>query len=288
DDDFGQIEGLGVYGRTSGSDFGNDVFLAVGPGPFTQCDGAVVCSAVFSAEDLFTPVAAVSFSVEDPEGPARGSEVTLLNEVPLIEPPQTQLPEELALATNTNAITVLGDDLGSPSGLFESTPVLPSEIDDDGGFVFVLDDIRNLPGRIFFIDPEIATGYTYEITGDLFFSVQAPSLGAVADGDGEYLLSYGMGLTRTLQAGELFEFGPAGVSSFTITGIDPALMLDPTNANAFVTGVSVVSGGIPGTITQTAIRTDVSAVPIPASGLMILSGFAGMAVLRRRRRAPNA
>ena len=86
----------------------------------------------------------------------------------------------------------------------------------------------------------------------------------------------------------MLEFGPAGVSSFTITGIDPALMLDPTNDAAFVTGVSVVSGGIPGTITQTAITTDVSAVPIPASGLMILSGLAGMAVLRRRRRAPNA
>ncbi len=75
------------------------------------------------------------------------------------------------------------------------------------------------------------------------------------------------------------------MSSFTITGIDAALMLDPTNANAFVTGVSVVNGGVPGAITQTPITTEVNAVPLPASGVLLLSGIAGFAFLRRRREA---
>lgn len=277
DDLFGNFEGLGVYGRSSGSDFGNDLFLAVGPGPFNQCDGTTVCGGVFNAFDVAEPIFV-----------ATSTEVALIDELPLIDDPISFLPEERALATNTNAITVTGDDLGDPEGLFESSPVLPDGVNDGGGFVFNLEDIRNLPGRIFFIDPEIATGYTYEITGDLFFSVQAPSLGAVADGDGQYVLSYeqaGSMFEQILEAGDIFEFGPGGVSSFTITGIDPALMLDPTNVNAFVTGVSLVNGNLPGTITQTPITTDVNAVPLPASGVLLLSGIAGFAFLRRRREA---
>lgn len=288
DDSFGNLEGLGVYGRSSGSDFGNDLFLAVGPGPFNQCDGTTVCGGVFNAFDVAEPIFVATATAAPVEEMVRFDELPLIDELPTITDPNSFLPEERALSTNTNAITVSGDDLGDPEGLFESSPVLPDDVNDGGGFVFNLEDIRNLPGRIFFIDPEIATGYTYEITGDLFFSVQAPSLGAVADGDGEYLLSYEQGgsmFEQVLEAGDIFEFGPDGVSSFTITGIDPALMLDPTNVNAFVTGVSVVNGGIPGTITQTPITTDVNAVPLPASGVLLLSGIAGFAFLRRRREA---
>lgn len=279
DDLFGNLEGLGVFGRSSGSDFGNDLYLAVGPGPFNLCDGETVCGGVFNAFDVaFPSVTATTLN----EAVTPAEEVTPIND------PISFLPEERALATNTNAMTVSGDDLGDPEGLFESSPVLPDDVNEGGGFVFNLEDIRNLPGRIFFIDPEIATGYTYEITGDLFFSVQAPSLNAVADGDGQYVLSYeqaGTLFEQILNAGDVFEFGPDGVSSFTITGIDPALMLDPTNANAFVTGVSVVNGGVPGTITQTPITTEVNAVPLPASGVLLLSGIAGLAFLRRRREA---
>lgn len=284
DDLFGNLEGLGVYGRSSGSDFGNDIFLAVGPGPFNQCDGTAICGGVFNAED-------VAFANPEINNQTRDEAVfTTFNvevQPPVVDPIDT-LPEELALATNTAAITVTGDELGDPEGLFESSPVLPDATDDNGGFVFNLEDIRNLPGRIFFIDPEIATGYTYEITGDLFFSVQAPSLGAVADGDGLYTLKYeqsGTLFEQILAAGDIFEFGPDGVSSFEITGIDPALMLDPTNANAFVTGVSLVNGNLPGTITQTPITVEVNAVPLPASGVLLLSGIAGIAFLRRRREA---
>lgn len=285
DDLFGDLEGLGVYGRSSGSDFGNDLFLAVGPGPFNQCDGTAICGGVLRAEDVFEPIFVATSTQAGPRTAAFETEILPSDELPPINDPIPFLPEERALATNTGAITVTGDHLGDPEGLFESTPVLPDTTDDNGGFVFNLEDIRNLPGRIFFIDPEIATGYTYEITGDLFFSVQAPSLNAVPDGDGQYLLTYGMGLTEVLDAGEIFEFGPNGVSSFTITGIDPLLMLDPTDGNAFVTGVSVVTGGIPGTITQTPITTEVNAVPLPASGVLLLSGIAGVAFLRRRREA---
>ncbi len=283
DDFFGNIEGLGVFGRSSGSDFGNDLYLAVGPGPFSQCTGDQVCGGLFDAFDVAVPI----FEVNNFEVAS-----TLEVDPPIDDTPPPQetnnfLPEERAIATNTKAITVEGD-IGDPNGVFEFLPVLPGDVNDNGGFVFNLNDIEILPERIFFIDPEIATGYTYEITGDLFFSVQAPSLNAVNDGDGQYVLTYEQGMMvfqEILDAGELFEFGGGGVSSFTITGIDPNLMLDPTNTNAFVTGVSLVSANQTGSITQTPITTEVNAVPLPASGVLLLSGIAGIAFLRRRREA---
>lgn len=265
DDTFGDIEGLGV--------FSDQFYLAVGPGPFNQCNGTEICGGLFNAFDVVGPPIVVS-AIE--EGP--------IDDIP---PPPNDgfLPEERALATNTNAITVAGD-LGNPDGLFEGTPVLPNDVNEEGGFVFNLDEIRNLPERIFFIDPEIAIGYTYEVVGDEFFAVQAPSFGAVPDD--EYILTFN-GQTFILASGELFFFDPnETVTEFTITGINPDLSLDPNDPFAFVTGVAVSLGGQGATITQTPITADIEAVPLPAGGLLLLSGLAGLALVRRRRTVHDA
>ena len=76
------------------------------------------------------------------------------------------------------------------------------------------------------------------------------------------------------------------MTSFTLSGIDPTLGLDPNNPQAFVTGISL------GAFTQTAARVtmtpmtaNVSAVPLPATGWALMAGIGGLAALRRRRRA---
>ena len=102
DDFFGQVEGLGIYGRSSGSDFGNDLYLAVGPGPFNLCDGETVCGGLFDAFDIAVPVLAANTLVEGP-GIENFSTTTVEVETPVIEDPIFFLPEERAPATTVAA-----------------------------------------------------------------------------------------------------------------------------------------------------------------------------------------
>lgn len=94
-----------------------------------------------------------------------------------------------------------------------------------------------------FIDPALAVGYTYEVEapGPNFASVYVPA--ALPNGDGAFQVEFN-GQTAPLIAGEVFDFTtvvPGGVSTFRITGIDTSEALDPTNAAAFVTGITFVS-----------------------------------------------
>lgn len=261
DDFFGDVEGLSVQNE--------DYILSVGPGPIlgNVCDGSQACGSIFNLNE-FIGVASSAPQGNEPGSPSL--QLTVANNVP-----------ELISSTTTEAIQVEGN-IEDPNGNFENLPVLPNEINDDGGFVFDLDDIQTLPGQIFFIDPEVAVGYTYEAVGTTFTAVQAPSLGAVNDLDG-YILTVG-GLTVSLAPEQIVLFADLGlmnITEFTITGIDPSLMLALDNTNAFVTGVAIGTKDPGATITQTPI----SSVPLPAGGLLLLSGLAGLAVIRRRRRA---
>lgn len=178
------------------------------------------------------------------------------------------------------------------NGNFENLPLLPDSI-EDGRFEFDLSDIENLPGRITFFDPEIAVGYTYEVVGNEFTAVQGPELTTVNDPDG-YIVTVitPTGVEEfTLTAGPagllvFSEVGLTGVTSFTITGINPDLSLDPTDAQAFVTGLAFADlFGAGQTLTQTPITVQTTpAVPLPAGGVLLLTGFAGLAAMRRRRR----
>lgn len=189
----------------------------------------------------------------------------------------------------------------------ETNPLMPDLIDGNGDFIFDLDfsgmmnmppecadpndpgydqffcndictlepwtDICMGPSQIFFIDPPIATGYEYSVTGTNFMSVKAPSLSVVNDPDG-YIVSYlnsGSTASQTLPPGQSFTF-PPNVSNFTLTGISPTLALDPSDAAMFPTGISVT--GIPQyalpevRITQKPITTTpVPAVPVANAGL---------------------
>ncbi|SFA87862.1 VPLPA-CTERM protein sorting domain-containing protein [Poseidonocella pacifica] len=178
--------------------------------------------------------------------------------------------------------TLFGNAVPPAPGSIEALPLLPDSVGPDGGFVFELDAREIVVGETIFIDPIIAMGYT---SGTTFASVTAPSFGVVPDPDG-YTLTFGA-TSVFLASGSTYNFG-AGVTNFTITGIDTGLALDPTNPAAFVTGVSLNTFSSTSiVITQTPIETyipDPSPVPLPAGVWLIGTALAGLGFVSRRRR----
>lgn len=181
-------------------------------------------------------------------------------------------------------------DFDADSGESEFTPVLPdpsNPTNEEGAFVIELPEVE--AGETIWFDPDVATGYVYTATGGgLFASVTAPTLLTVNDPDG-YMVSYldamGVEVQQALFANTTVMFD-IPVSTFTITGIDTDLMLDPTDGAAFVTGVSFSQGGQFG-ITQLPITTfvpDVNNVSAPAMLALMGLSLAGIAGLRRRRK----
>ena len=175
-----------------------------------------------------------------------------------------------------------GDD---GTGLSEFTPLLPSNPPDPLTGTFVIELPLDVPdNQIVWIDPPVSTGFVYELNGEgAFASVTAPSLASVADLDG-YLLTVGA-TTVSLAAGASLDFEDVfGVTptSFTLTGIDPLLGLDPDDGSAFPLGVSFVGLGPNATISQTPITVETSAVPLPAAAWLMLAALGGLSLLRRR------
>lgn len=188
-------------------------------------------------------------------------------------------------------------DFDSNGGGSEFTPILPDPVNpqdpETGGFVFELPEV--IEDEVIWIDPDVATGYVYEASnGGLFASVIAPSLLTVNDPDGytiTYTNSLGDTVTVSLLPGETYTFSDP-VSEFMLDGIDTALMLDPTNPLAFVTGLSFAGAGQFG-VTQTPITVfvdddgnivdeDLVNASEPAS--FALFGLSIFALLRARRK----
>lgn len=151
-------------------------------------------------------------------------------------------------------------DGGSPeTPLIPPTPANPTD-------PWVFPDFTVFdPGFTWWLDPDVAVGYTYNVTGGpKFATYQAPTL--PFDNDYELFGSSDSCSTFTnslgsITGGSQFSFG-APVSCFTIKGIDVANNLDPTNTSAFVAGVTFDSTGTV-SVTQTPITQNVPPVTVP-------------------------
>ncbi len=182
--------------------------------------------------------------------------------------------------------TLFGNAVPPAPGSTEAAALLPDHIGPAGGFMFEIDS-ADLNGDMLWIDPPISVGYTYVVTGAEFAAVQAPSFGAVPDGDQTYTLTVG-GQTLSIASGEVVIFadlGLTGITMFEIGGIDPDLALDPDNAVAFPTGVALTNiTGDMVMVTQTPVTVDLAPVPLPAPALMLAAGLLGLGGVRYRGR----
>lgn len=160
----------------------------------------------------------------------------------------------------------------SAPGETPENPLMPVIVDDSFVFNFPVQ-----PDRLFFIDPLIAIGYDYAVTGGpLFSSVLAP-VGINASNAFDLIF----GTTNvSITAGTPYVFG-SPQSNFSIQGIDLAANLDPANPTAFVTGLTFDS---PGTVnvTQTPITFDTTPVPGPLPILGVGAVFGWSRKLRKR------
>lgn len=201
------------------------------------------------------------------------------------------------LISPTMTARILGDTVGDS----EATPLMPSSsltstVAGQGEiFTFDLSDVDT--DQIIWIDPDVAVGYIYNIIGaDDIESITAPSFQEVPDTNGYTVAIDTPTATYSfaIAAGETILLAQEGITedvlSFTLTGIDPSLEVDPNSTLAFKTGIGMRGAG-PGTsVTQTVLMEfydppAVSPVPLPAAVWLLVASLGSLIALRRGRAA---
>lgn len=182
----------------------------------------------------------------------------------------------LALFSNQATASFSLPDLGDGS---LTNPFMPN------GFIFgpTFSSSYNFTptSEFIYIDPDVATGYTYSIySGPNFSQVILPTNGQ-AGGQTSFNLHFGSNNFQ-LSTGTAFDFTAyetAGVSSFVIDGINTSAALDPTKTDVFVTGLKFVSNS-PVIVTQIPI---VTSVPEPSLLALFGIGMLWLGILRTRK-----
>ena len=133
------------------------------------------------------------------------------------------------------------------------------------------------PSTTIYVDPAVAIGYDYAIMGGI--NIASVTLPSVSGSNYDLCLWNGASFVcgTSLSAGVPYHFGGNGVDRFRILGINPNAALDPTNPQAFVTGLTFTGSGAVD-LTMTPIT---NAVPEPSTWLLLVSGLAGIGVWRR-------
>gem|GEM_PF-1504792 len=194
-------------------------------------------------------------------------------------------------------VTDVGDEaydsgvfIGANSVVFDGgspdSPLIPPAPAEPGGPWVFPDFFVFDPNFTWWLDPDVAVGYTYSVTGGpLFATYQAPTLPFNNNYDlfgSTNSCSTFTNLLGSISGGTPYTFG-APVSCFAIKGIDVANMLDPADTTAFVAGVTFDSMGT-ASVTQTPIVqfVDPASVPGPLPLLGFGAAFAYSRKLRNR------
>jgi hypothetical protein len=176
---------------------------------------------------------------------------------------------------------------GQLPGSSATNPLLPVVVDE--GFRFDL-NIGDINRRIF-IDPILAVGYDYSVSGSNFSSVLLPT----GIGDDVYdLFSFDTASGTYVDSGTdilggvVYNFGAGGVNRFSIRGIETSANLDPNNPLAFVTGLTFTNTGSAVVFqSPVVVNTDATAVPEPFTIIGTLIGAGTAYRMRKRLKATN-
>ena len=134
----------------------------------------------------------------------------------------------------------------------ESSALMPSSI-NNGSFIFTIPAASVCPD-LFFIDPPVAAGYEYHITGAKFTDIKMPSYDTVPDPDGYTVYFQSDALSpaipsnyngvdpssKNLRPGESYSFSKP-LDRFVIRNINPDLELAPTDGMAFPLGIELTN-----------------------------------------------
>lgn len=174
-----------------------------------------------------------------------------------------------------------------------ATPV-PTTADLTGGgqIPYQFSQVPVSATEVTFIDPLVATGFTYAIGGGdpNFKSVLIPT----RYGDGLYNVMVWNGaswltIKENLGVNETFDFALNGhlngVDKFRIVGIETSAEVSPLDVTGFVTGLTFMTEGKFNGTMQAIVLDTTAPVPEPETYLMLLSGLGmiGFKAFRRRR-----
>lgn len=164
-------------------------------------------------------------------------------------------------------------------GSTPEAPLLPEIVNQDG---FNFDFNIDLNQRIF-IDPLVAVGYEYRVTsGPNILTALFPSISG--DTDGFAIYSLAGAFLGTAMPGIEFDFGTGGVDGFRLEDIEAGAGLDPTDTQAFVTGLTFAgTGQVSMTQRPITIDTDGNNVPEPSSLFLLGASMLALRRIQRRR-----
>jgi hypothetical protein len=170
---------------------------------------------------------------------------------------------------------------GTQANPFMPTTQSTTEQNSSTGTVYTFNDLSASVGNLIYIDPVVATGYSYSIDdGGLVSQIDLPDLAGA---------NYSINELGTWISADVYEFANP-VNSFSVTGIPVSAGLDPSNQSAFNTGlVFADSGNYDVTMTPITFNTDSNpATATPEPGTMLLMGVGALGTAYMRRRAKKA